>query len=811
MDAMVLKTQQYLNTNYGGDSRYEIIEEDGLTGWATIYALTRAFQIELGITATADSFGPTTERLFKERYPNGIKQQADGDETTSRVYAIIQGALWCKGYSTGSWDITEHFYNGTGSGVRELKQDAGYEDPDSTVTLNVMKALLSMNQYVTIYSQGGTSQIRSIQQQLNRKYEEYIGLIPCDGLYGREMCRALILVLQAIEGFSVSDATGNFGEQTKSRCPILPDTQGLLSSHVEEEAIYLIKYALNCNGYSIGVDNAEWTEELTDCISTFQSNLRLNVTGRADLDTWMSLLLSKGNPDRACTACDTRFEITNSRATELRSKGYKVVGRYLTGTTFKVLRDNEPQRILDNGLYFFPIFQESATEVSYFTPEKGKKDANAAVRAARKFRIPEGNVIYFTVDCDPTGPQISSRILPYFQSVYENMDKGYKIGIYGTRNVCSTVCEAGYAETCFVSDMSTGYSGNMGFKMPTNWNYDQFAEIDMDTTADGEWAIDKDAYSERYEPVKTLDSYVYVQPEKPSTEDYPTISEVLPLIEQLEDLYVEWYTPLFQAAPETVPYLSAQVLAAGITNFLRHKRYNDIFWQIALSASDEGFISYVKEKDQNLYNRIEPYLSDDSPIISDENGGLIDFAHLAATAEGYFTHSIFPDAWYGWATDLATAILDTESIANQYSSYQKAADIVVGGAYRFPFEDLCSDADSIKIAELISNSSSTTHSFSEALRTYYSGYATKRFRYYLDDLGCLENLTSIRDSLMDSTRARLSLLVWWLKEKWAELLDQALKDELSRTIYAIENALSYSLAYTSCCNSLANYIYCEIE
>lgn len=793
MDAMVLKTQQYLNTNYGGDSRYEIIEEDGLTGWATIYALTRAFQIELGITATADSFGPTTERLFKERYPNGIKQQADGDETTSRVYAIIQGALWCKGYSTGSWDITEHFYNGTGSGVRELKHDAGYEDPDSTVTLNVMKALLSMNQYVTIYSQGGTSQIRSIQQQLNRKYEEYIGLIPCDGLYGREMCRALILVLQAIEGFSVSDATGNFGEQTKSRCPILPDTQGLLSSHVEEEAIYLIKYALNCNGYSIGVDNAEWTEELTDCISTFQSNLRLNVTGRADLDTWMSLLLSKGNPDRACTACDTRFEITNSRATELRSKGYKVVGRYLTGTTFKVLRDDEPQRILDNGLYFFPIFQESATEVSYFTPEKGKKDANAAVRAARKFRIPEGNVIYFTVDCDPTGPQISSRILPYFQSVYENMDKGYKIGIYGTRNVCSTVCEAGYAETCFVSDMSTGYSGNMGFKMPTNWNYDQFAEIDMDTTADGEWAIDKDAYSERYEPVKTLDSYVYVQPEKPSTEDYPTISEVLPLIEQLEDLYVEWYTPLFQAAPETVPYLSAQVLAAGITNFLRSLEYNKWYWDLAMfKAIDEGFISYVKENNQSLYDSLYPYMIEDGGVlISDEQGGLIDLKHLAATAEGYFTATPAPDHWFGWGGDLATAMKDTTNNVSSFSDdYQKAADTIVGhpDAYSFAFPDLCTDADAIKIADLVSQSESRTHSFSDSLSIYYSKYSKNRYEYYLYDIECLANLTAIKKGITNKMTGLLA------NEILKRYLGGSPPDE----------------AAEACCNAFANYIYAEI-
>ena len=118
MDTMVLKTQQYLNAMYGGNAGYNVIEENGKTGWTTIYALTRAFQIELGITETANNFGATTIRLFKEKYPNWIVQQDSSDTTTSRVYAIIQGALWCKGYSTGTSGITEHFYGGTGSAVK---------------------------------------------------------------------------------------------------------------------------------------------------------------------------------------------------------------------------------------------------------------------------------------------------------------------------------------------------------------------------------------------------------------------------------------------------------------------------------------------------------------------------------------------------------------------------------------------------------------------------------------------------------------------------------------------------------------------
>ena len=37
MDEMVKRTQVYLNAMYGGNSGYEVIPENGITGWTTIY------------------------------------------------------------------------------------------------------------------------------------------------------------------------------------------------------------------------------------------------------------------------------------------------------------------------------------------------------------------------------------------------------------------------------------------------------------------------------------------------------------------------------------------------------------------------------------------------------------------------------------------------------------------------------------------------------------------------------------------------------------------------------------------------------
>ena len=180
---------------------------------------------------------------------------------------------------------------------------------------------------------------------------------------------------------------------------------------------------------------------------------------------------------------------------------------------------------------------------------------------------------------------------------------------------------------------------------------------------------------------------------------------IIAKIEELEQLYVNWYTLLFEASPSTVPHLSPVVLAAGITNFLRSVEYNSLLWDIAmLKAIDEGFIAYVQENDMDLYNYLYEFMKKDCQLISDEIGGLIDLKHLAAVTECYFVTSAAPDFWAGWGGDLATAMADTDTyVAEHNVSHQEAADIIIGHAtsYSFSYADLCSDADAIKLSEII--------------------------------------------------------------------------------------------------------------
>ena len=79
------------------------------------------------------------------------------------------------------------------------------------------KAILNSDAYVCVNH--GDSQVRSIQQHLNRNYSSYTGIMPCDGHYSRDTNGALIFALQAEEGMSVSVANGYFDPGTTGKCP----------------------------------------------------------------------------------------------------------------------------------------------------------------------------------------------------------------------------------------------------------------------------------------------------------------------------------------------------------------------------------------------------------------------------------------------------------------------------------------------------------------------------------------------------------------------------------------------------------------
>lgn len=70
------------------------------------------------------------------------------------------------------------------------------------------------------------------------------------------------------------------------------------------------------------------------------------------------------------------------------------------------------------------------------------------------------------------------------------------MGVYGPRNVCIQVSNQGLASTSFVSGMSTGFSGNLGYPLPSNWAFDQISTITVGSV-DGKIEIDNNIKSDR--------------------------------------------------------------------------------------------------------------------------------------------------------------------------------------------------------------------------------------------------------------------------------------------------------------------------
>ena len=504
-DSNVLAAQKYLNAMFGGHPNWVALEEDGITGTASMEGIIRAFQIQNGISSITGTVGPMTLSVMKS-LPTISKM--DPDDTPSVNVCLIQCALFCKGYAAGG--ITGIYYTSGVAAVESMQEDAGLK-VTGIIDWKVWAGLLSLNWFTKV--SGGDDNIRLIQQQLNSDWSDVIGVGPCDGVASRQTVLSLVGALQAAEGVTTELITDmnsvNFGEATTDAFP------GTLKNGQNSEYYIpfnkIAQYGLYFNGYNPGRFDGIYDSDTEEQVSEFQEfyallGIGLVTKGEVNVSTMKSLLTSKGDTNRSAKACDCSTILNRQQALDLKTAGYTHVGRYLTGTvgtehTPKNLTLDEVKNIENAGLSVFPIYQDGGYELEYFKdPSQGSVDAQAAILAAKRIGIPEGTTIYFAVDFDCYSYQIDTFIIPYFQQLYmvfygTQNDKNYKIGIYAPRYVCSRICDLGYASSSFVADMSTGFSCNLGYPIPDNWAFDQFYEMTFSSSPS--FPLDKDAYSGR--------------------------------------------------------------------------------------------------------------------------------------------------------------------------------------------------------------------------------------------------------------------------------------------------------------------------
>lgn len=700
MDYWVRESQRWVNANYRSVSGYQVIAEDGVTGWGTMYALTRALQHELGITALSNNFGDGTAAAYVSKVG-----ALSASTKNSRLVGILQCALWCKGYSGdtefGTWTTT------VSSSVAAVTTALGLASL-TIVDVKVMRSMLTLDAYVLV--QGGTDVVRRAQQWLNGRYAARGGyrLVPCDGIYSRDVQYGFMLGVQYEMGMSDSTANGNFGPGTqaglKAQAVVGPGAADASSKWVS-----LYQLALIFNGYSIG-RTGTFDTATAETTSSFQTFMLLTVTRRGDFDTWAALLVSTGNPDRPVRGLDTTTKVDAVLARQLRSEGYDVIGRYLTVTSKSIDR-GELDALFDAGFSVVPIMQNYNNAPEYFTEEIGSTQGWEAAMRARQLGFKAGTIIYFPVDYDAFGTEVDTSLAGYFRAVRRGLDLSvsvpYKIGVYATRNVADRIYRAGLADAIWVSGMSTGYSGNLGYPMPKGWSYNQIQELHARN-------LDRNAVSPSARPASRADV------------DLPPSSSAAIWQAQFD------ITKMQVLAERQAGDLGRAAAGYHVASFLMQKYYSEGMFAVAFhtylplpqSQSGPGAAAH-----RSIRSAIDDAFRDPRDVLINLPG---DGAHMAATAQGVRVWGDHAGASTlemgdlgGWGLDLATFWKKfTESGSSDLRGFIDAHFARPNDPNKFSESDLLADADGWLIGQRMRRG---MH-FDEAVRDVHRAAPTSKAR-----------------------------------------------------------------------------------
>lgn len=479
MDQMVLETQKWLNKTYSGHKDFLPFSDkelDGVTGFGTFKRLIQALQIELNEKYSAHlevdgNFGNGTLKAM----PSTISP-VNTDASAENLHFIIQGSLWCKGYPGGGFDGV--YGPSSAKGVKEFQHDAGITE-DAIIRPYIMQGLMNTDSYKLASNalEGDKLQKSAIQKSLNKDYAEKIGLVAPNGIWERKSHSSLIKACQI--AWKVPSVDGMWGNNTMNAAPTLS------KGSTNTESIKLLQWALIINGHFVE-KTSNFDDATYQAVYDFQDFLCLGADGIAGKNTWASLLATCGNTARKTTACDTSTQLNEVTAKRLVNNGYDTVGRYLTkveGTSFEKQLTFEEINIMKKfNLKVFPIMQKDGGSASKFNSISGTADGIEAYNAARKFGFPVGTTIYFAVDYDALVDDIPNNIVPYFSAAKAALKNFYKTGVYGPRMVCNELKSHGITDYSFVSDMSSGFTGNIGQSIPKNWSYEQIFEWEKENT-----------------------------------------------------------------------------------------------------------------------------------------------------------------------------------------------------------------------------------------------------------------------------------------------------------------------------------------
>lgn len=329
--------------------------------------------------------------------------------------------------------------------------------------------------------------------------------------------------------------------------------------------------------------------------------------------------------------------------------------------------------------------------ISDFSYIKGFNAGLSASECAIKHKIPKGAVIYFAVDLDVYADQISEYIIPFFRGINDTLNRDYKVGIYGPRLVCTEVSNAELSVSSFVADMSSGYSCNIGQKMPSNWCYDQYCEI---SNFNNDFDIDKVTYNGKIEAADHI------------REESSNIEKLYNQMKNLYDLTNEY-------SEQNNKGWSIIEKNKNIMDYLRNvSSYVGTFWDLVAGAIDQDYIAFLDSRLTDGMRR------EDIKVPSEY--GEMEITHLAASISSLLYRFIAFDQELndltGWAGDLLQLGGNIEKIKSQHLCSDNDVYRLIGCtedefAQSLGFEDAANtgfgwvdleqDIDAVNIAVLI--------------------------------------------------------------------------------------------------------------
>jgi peptidoglycan hydrolase-like protein with peptidoglycan-binding domain len=749
-------TQHWLNQTYGSVAGWVPLDEDNMTGWNTIYGLRRGLQHELGISPVASGFGDQT----KAAYVAKIEKITETSKTSVNVLRLLSGALWCKGYAgETSFSVTPAFSHMAAS-VTEIRQLLGLGSGTPDVDVKLMAFLMSMDSPTLLSAYGGVTAVRTIQQWLNGQYVDRAGfpLCPADGVFSRQMLTEFLYAIQYEIGMDDETANGNYGPGTRTG---LRNQAQVAVGDVDEthHFVRLLQGLLRCNGYQSIAFNGMFDSYTATNVAKFQSFMEMEVTSRGDYSTWCGLLVSCGDTDLDCSAFDTSTQLDVASASALRSAPFIMGGRYLVNRGSNITAgDLDGMRTA--GLKLVPIFQRYSDRISDFSLDTGRAHGLEALERVRTLDLPEDALVFFAVDLDPTTDEMG-YIRDYFTGIDEVVARalthGIRIGAYGTRAVCLALEDAQLSEASYVAGASWGYSGNMGYRMPSNWHYNQ---IEVDVVRAGV-AVDRVRVSKRAAPV---DLSGVATP--PVILGWPNTVQTRDVFRTGFDPVYEWISRAETRCEQfTVPD-HTKVVPDYAAHYLRESRYWSLIdnpesgavWRVytpypaaaypddvdsSIRSAEAANCAYALRQWDGTY-----FTPPDVPFAMREGAESelgLDLPHFAATFLGYRNWgTALSEGEYGigdlggWGLDLISAwgqYIDNGGSANDTAALRTwtAANVGVSGDTKFSRRDVIADADAYLAAVRLTRDTSR---MSDALRSLNTKTPAQRVsQFYAERFG----------------------------------------------------------------------------